>query len=703
MTAVDGGSTPRKWSISRRVLLGAALSGTLVIAGGLYYRGRSAPPRPAFGANAWLALAGRTATLSLPVIEMGQGAASTLAQAAADELDLPWESIRVRALEVDPALYGDAGYITAGSYSIRQHFTAVRRMAAAARMLLLEAAAQRWQIDVDACRTQDGAVYGPRAEQRLDYGALVAEASLRTPPRDPELRPREGWQHIGKERPRHALAEIVTGRQRYGIDFSLPAMRYAAVASAPARTLAVANMDEAAARAIRGVQAVHRVEDSVAVVADSWHAAARGLVALDVRWEQRESTTDEPPNALLARLRVDTPRAAPADPDGGARFDYSVPMLAQMALEPVNASVRVRHDHVDVWVSTQNAHAVRNRIAEVLGRPAHAVQVHPQPCGGGFGRRLQTDYVVTAALIAREVGGDAPLKVLWSREHDTAITHGRPAARLQALLEAHHSPGSAEQAKFTLRVLGNHAPLEGLEPTSYTNLRLRIDAQAIPSSLRTGPWRSVAFSQNLFFLEAFANDVANLRREDPLALRLRWLGSGSGAERARRVLRLATDAAKWRVEGKSGPALRRGQGLALAECFGSAVCLVVQVHLPSPGEVRVERITAAADVGLAVNPDGVRAQITGAILQALSAATSEELSANGVGIDAMNFDTYPLLRLPAAPPVDVLLADTASDALGGVGEIGVPALAPALVDAIAHAGGPRLRALPLRRHGIVLV
>ncbi len=690
-TMTPGTGLTRSLRVNRRTLLLGALAGSLAIAGTTFFaaRGRKSRDPAAFGQHSWLVVTGTTATLLLPVAELGQGAASALGQAVADELVLAWDAVRVEVLPVDQRYYGDAGYITAGSYSVRQHFLPIRCMAAAARSMLLAAAASRWQVDADECTASDGFVQGPEPGQRLDYGALTAEAALLETPGDPSLLPRARWRHIGTSRPRHDLDAIVRGDRRYGIDAHFDGLLHAAVATAPAKDARHEPLDDSVVRDFPGVRQLLQMDDTVAVIADSWHRANKALMALGPRWSRAG-----PAHATaLAQVASSAERSTPPRTDGDVTFEYVVPMLAQLALEPVNATVRVDPGRIDVWVSTQTAHRVATAVAQAMARPRRQIHVHVQPSGGGFGRRLQTDYVVRAVQIAAAVPGQH-VKVLWAREHDTAGSHARPAARARATI----TPQAGDAARFELDVLGGGAPRDGLEPPIYGALGLQVSSRPVATSLRTGPWRSVAYSHNLFFLEAFVNDAARLCGEDPLQLRRRWLGRH---RRAHAVLDAIQD--DWATaRANAGTAARRGCGLALAECFGAVIAVVVEVRLPAPGVVRVHRILAIADVGLAVNPAGTRAQITGGLLQALSAAALEGLEVDAAGIVAANIDSYPLLRLPQAPEIEVRLLEADDEVPQGVGEIGVPALAPALVAAIAGAGGPQVRTLPLRRLGLML-
>jgi isoquinoline 1-oxidoreductase beta subunit len=562
-------------------------------------------------------------------------------------------------------------------------------MAAAARTMLLAAAANRWQVDAGECSARDGMVHGPRAGQRLEYGALTTEAARLEAPANPPLLPRARWQHIGTSKPRHDLGLIVRGARAYGIDTHFDGMLYAAVATSNAKDAVPAASDDSAVKALPGVQHVLRLEDAVAVIADSWHRANKALTALGPRWDR----TGPPHETALARVAPASARSTPPGTTGDVTFEYVVPLLTQMALEPVNATVRVDAGRIDLWLSTQTARRVVNQVAQATSRPSQQVHVHVQPSGGGFGRRLQTDYVVRAVQIAAAVPGQH-VKVLWPREQDTAASHPRPAARARATLTA----PTADAVDFELDVLGKNAPHDGLESPIYRALDVRVHSQPVDTSLRTGPWRSVAYSQNLFFLEAFVNDAARLRQEDPLRLRRHWLGRHPRAHAVLDAIEGEWVAASRRADAAAG----RGCGLALAECFGAVIAVMVQVRLATPGAFSVEHMLAVADIGLAINPDGARAQITGGLLQALSAAALEGLEVDATGIVAANFDRYPLLRLPQSPKVEVRLLETDADAPQGVGEIGVPALAPALVAAIASAGGPQVRSLPLSRQGLML-
>ncbi len=645
-----------------------------------------------------------SARLVVPFTELGQGTLLGITQLVAEELDLPCERFTTLTAPMESRYLIKETFYTGGSGSIRPLFDDWRRLGAAARLVLVAAGAERFGVGASLCSTSAGEVVHPNGRDRLGYGALAVAAGRQPVPADVPLRAREHWWCIGTSPPRPQLPTLVDGSAAYGIDTRLPGQLTATIAQAPAFGATLEHVDPAPALAKPGVRAVVPLANAVAVVGDTFWHASQGLAALAPRW--RAPSKAVPDSALLGRLLEEALeggdyRLEPADPHASgpayrdrveallgsatARFEarYAGPLLAHATLEPQNTLAVVADGRVELHSPTQHQTNVQNEVAKALGLPAERVTVHTTRIGGGFGRRLKADYAVQAALIAREVG--RPVQLVWSRGEDLQHDFYRPAASalLSAALGADGLPVAirARTAATNDRINGGlHGEWYGLKPWL-------VETAELGSALPIGAWRSVDPSLSCFFVESFIDELAERAGADPLAYRLRL---AAGKPRTRRVLETVAQHAGWGAPGKA-------QGIAAFAGWNTYVAQVAEVERDAAGRPRVVRMTCAFDCGTAVNPALVRAQVEGGITMGVSAALNERVRLAAGGVADRNFDDYPLLRMAQAPSIEVVLLASEGEPVGGAGEPPVPAVAPAVANALRRLTGTRQRSLPLLR------
>ncbi len=632
-------------------------------------------------------------TLMVNHSEMGQGALSGLAALFAEELDVELAQVRTVFAPVDAryenGLWG--GQFTGGSSSIRGEWKRLREVAAKARARLLAAAAGQWGVDVEECRTESGRVAHPPSGRSLAYGELAqAAAKLKDSHRVQCKAPGE-FRLIGRELPRLDIPAMALGRTRYGIDVALPGMRVAAVARCPVFGGRARRFDAAAALALPGVREVLTIESGIAVVADDFWSALRGREALEIDWAlgangavddakiERQLLASLKKTGKAAERRGDARRAL-SQADRLIEAVYQTPYLAHATIEPMNCVAHVRRDGCDVWTGTQHQASTRAVAAEIAGVPPRRVAVHTQFLGGGFGRRLETDFVAEAVELSRKLG--VPVQVVWTRADDLQHDLYRPAhaTLLQACLDDHGLP-----AAWSMRVAGSELALGGVD-IPYAIEHVREERVAVDSPLPTGAWRSVGASNNAFAIECFLDELAAAAGRDPVEYRLALL---TDAPRHRAALELAAAKAGWGAALGAG----RGRGVAVYKSYEGVVAQVAEVDT-SGGTIRVERVVCAIDCGIAVMPDAVRAQLEGGIAFGLSAALHEAIRVEGGRVVQSSFQDYPLLTLAEMPRVEVHIVPSTAPP-GGVGEPGVPVIAPAVANAVFAATGRRLRRLPL--------
>ena len=724
---------PPSPSLSRRSFLevSAAAGGALLI--GFDLPGRSVK-EGVFTPSAFIRIdTAGVVTLVMHKVEMGQGTYTTMSMLLAEELEVDLSQVRLEHAPADDARYAEPTFgvqETGGSTSVRGNFEPLRRAGATAREMLVAAAAATWKVDTKACRAEHGAVIHDATSRRLDYGSLVDRAARLRVPGDVQLKLPKDFRLIGTPVKRLDTPDKVDGTTQYGIDVRVPGMKYASVAACPVFGGKLAGVDDTKAKAIPGVRQVVRLDDAVAVVADDTWTAKRGLAALDIRW-------DEGPNATLStadivRQLVDASQQSGvvARDDGNVdkamagaaqRIEavYQVPFLAHATMEPINCTVHVRPDACDLWLGTQVPTFTRTAAAKLTGLPKARVQVHNQFLGGGFGRRLEVDFVIQAVNIAKQV--DGPVQVLWSREEDIQHDMYRPyyydrfAAGLDAagrpVAWTHRVVGSSIEARViselfpkTLRVMRagglhrlgamiKHLDLDAVEgaaepPYSIPNIRVDFVRQEPPTGLRTAFWRGVGPTHNIFVVESFIDELAAAARQDPFEYRRALLDR---APRARAVLELVAEQAGWRKPLPPGS----GRGISLLHAFGSYIAQVAEVAVSRQGEARVSRVVCAVDCGTIVNPDIVKAQMESGIIFGMTAALWGEITVKNGRVEQHNFNDYRALRLREAPVIEVHLVQSA-EAPGGVGEPGTSAVMPAITNAIYAATGKRIRTLPVK-------
>ncbi|MFZ1426039.1 MAG: molybdopterin cofactor-binding domain-containing protein [Geminicoccaceae bacterium] len=704
--------------LSRRSLLrvGAAVGGGLMLEVALPWplQPVAAAEAHGFAPNAFVRIdRDGTVTLTMPQVEMGQGVYTAQAMLIADELDVDMAQVTVEHAAADDKLYANPliGFqATGGSTSVRAFFTPLRQAGATARAMLIAAAAGQWQVDPAACMAASGAVIHTPSGRRLGYGELADRAAAQPVPQQVALKAPEQRKLIGTPAKRVDSAAKVNGAAVFGIDVKVPGMKIATVAACPVFGGKLRSVDDGKALAVRGVRQVVRLEDAVAVVADHMGAAKKGLDALEIDW-------DEGPNAklstadLVRQLEQGVERQGVVAKQAGdvgmalqgavkrLDADYHMPLLAHATMEPMNCTVHVRADGCEVWVGSQVLSRARAAAAEVTGLPLDQVVVHNQYLGGGFGRRLEVDYVTQAVRIARQV--DGPVKVVWTREEDIQHDIYRPIYldRLTAGLDAtghpvsfqHRVVGSSIVARWVPEFFKNDLDFDAVDgaagPYDFANLLIDWVRAEPPAGLTTGWWRGVGITHNAFVVEGFVDELAAAAGKDPIDYRRALLGQ---APRAKAVLDLAAEKAGW---GQPLPA-GKGRGVAVIFGFDTYVAQVAEVAVAADGSVRVERVVCAVDCGTVVNPDTVAAQMQGGIMYGLTAALHGEITLKDGRVEQGNFDTYQIVRIDEAPKIEVHIVPS-QEAPGGIGEPGTATIAPAVVNAIFAASGKRLRRLPV--------
>ena len=687
--------------------------------------------------NSWLKIdADNIVTAIVPHCEMGQGAHSVLAQMLADELDADWSLVRVMQAPTDgsyvvtdtirgfvapgtldapdwlePTWNGlftrigqlADGLITGGSSSIRTTGQHTMRIAgAAARQMLVGAAAKAWGVPAAEITTANSILSHKASGRSAPYAQFAAAAAEQDMPQTPALKAPKDYRLMGTDAPRTDIPAKVNGTASFGIDALIPGqtMTYAAVRRVPVPGTRVAKMDAGAAKAMPGVLQILNMGDFITVVADSYWQAQQALNAITAQYTAPESAIrssqdqfarfaaaldeagDMGGNEVIGYGDVSAAMQSAAKTISA---EYQVPYLAHAPLEPMNATVWVRDGQCEIWTSTQVPLFARSAAAKALGLSKDDVTVHHPLLGGGFGRRLETDYVVMAARIGQATG--YPVKMIWSREEDTQKGLFRCAdmSRFSAGLDA-QGRLTAYNNVFTQR----HDPADACDCAFYDIPNKSIRVAEAELHLPFAAFRSVDHSQQAFFIESFIDEAAQAAGRDPLDFRLAMLGK---SPRHKAVLEKVAAMANWGTK----PAAGWGRGIALTESFGSIVAEVVEVDMTG-GKPRLTNVWCAADPGFAMNPDGFRNQMEGGIVFGLTAALYGEISLKDGAVEQGNFHDYRLMRLDECPAITVEIINGNHEKLGGAGEPGLPPAAPALANAIFAATGKRLRALPIAKH-----
>jgi len=679
--------------------------------------GKLAPPATPFAPNAFLRVgADDTVTVIAKHLEMGQGTYTGLATILAEELDADWKTVRVEGAPADASRYNNLFWGpaqgTGGSTAMANSWEQLRRAGASGRAMLVAAAARRWQVPAAEISVRDGVVSHAKSRRKARFGELAADAAKEAVPADVALKEPRDFRLVGKQAPRKDTAAKISGRALFTQDVRLPGMLVAMVAHPPRFGATVKRVDAAAALRVKGVSEVVQIPSGVAVLAaDTW-SAKKGRDALVVEWDEsrafrlgsdeilaRYRALAKQPGLVAARRGETDPAFAAAAKVVSASYDF--PYLAHAAMEPMDCVVRLGPQGCEVWNGEQLHTGDQHQLAAVLGLKPEQVTINMLYAGGSFGRRACTksDYVVEAAKIAKAIGGKAPVKLIWTREDDMRAGYYRPMFHhaLEAALDAngkltawrHRLVGQSILAGSPFAAMIKDGidvvSVEGAANLPYAVPNLLVDLHT-PTDIAVPVlwWRSVGSSHTAYSTEVFLDLVARASGKDPVALRLELLGADS---RHAAVLRLAAQKSGWGAPLKPGQAgTRRGRGVAVHESFHSCVAQVAEVTLAADGAIKVDRVVCAVDCGTAINPDNIRSQVEGAIGFALTAALYGEITLRDGAVVQGNFDGYPLLRIGEMPRVEVhILPSTAKPT--GIGEPGVPPLAPAVANAIGAATG----------------
>jgi isoquinoline 1-oxidoreductase beta subunit len=701
-------------ALTRRGFLeaGLAVGGGLVVAFHLPLARGATPTNSPFAPNAFIRIDGHgRVTLIMPQVEMGQGIYTAVAMILAEELDADFARVTLEHAPPNDKLYANPTFglqVTGNSNSVRAFWLPLRKAAAGARAMLVQAASQVWKVDPAAVRTENGEVFHDSSNRRLAYAALIDRARGLTPPKDPPLKDVKDFKLIGKPLKRFDTPDKVNGKAQYGIDVMMPGLKFATLAACPVFGGKVGHVDDTKARKIPGVRQVLVFEDFVAVVGDHMWAAKQGLAALDITW-------DEGPHAAVSSDDVWKQLRAASQTEGAVakstgdiakgltqgellEAQYELPFLAHATMEPMNCTVHVTPTGCEVWVGSQVLSRAQATAAKVAGLPIDKVIVHNHLIGGGFGRRLETDMVGSAVQIAKQV--DGPVKVVWTREEDIQHDVYRPVYRdtLSASLSngrivgwKHRITGSAIIARWLPPAFQKGIDIDGIDsavdmPYDIPNMRVEF-VRDEPPGVPTGFWRGVGPNNNVFAIESFMDELAKKSNRDPIAFRRDLLGN---APRLKAALDLAAEKSGW---GSALPA-RTGRGIALQVAFGSFIATVAEAEVDGRGEVRVHRLVCVVDTGIIVNPDTVVAQLQGGLIFGLTAALHGNITIDKGRVQQSNFNDYRMMRINETPRIEVHLIKS-GEAPGGIGETGVTAAPPALGNALYAATGIRLRRLPI--------
>lgn len=707
----------------------AAAGGGLVI--GFHLPGASGVAAAAAGPtklNAFLKIGtDGKATFLCGQSEMGQGCHNALAMMLAEELEVDLKNVRIEQGGIDPA-FGNPRYIgfkavggyqgTGGSSSVRNVGVNVRRAGAAARFKLISAGAEKMKVLRSECVAENGYVLHKPTGRKVSYGAIANDAARMVAPDDPVLKEPSEFKILGKRTPRHDTPLKVTGKAIYGFDVQRPGMLVATVAKSPVFGGKVKSYNAERSLKVKGVKKVVQISSGVAVVADSFWAAKKGRDALDISWDEGAMAKVSSPGmyqswAELAKgptaaERLKTGDVGAALASAAKRVDaaYEVPFLAHACMEPMNATAHFKGDSVEIWAPTQAQSWNQHWVSQLTGLAPKAITIHTTYLGGGFGRRLESDYVLDAVETSR-AAGNVPVKVVWTREDDLQHDFYRPASHnvLQAALGAdgmpiawrHRIVGTSILRYF--KTFAHFLRKDGLDPSSvlgaadyfpYDIPNVYVDYVNNNPGVPSGFWRSVGNSQNGFLMESFIDELAHAAGKDPYQYR-RQLMAKPHAARLRAVLDLAAEKAGW------GRPLPVGvhRGIAAHFSYNSYCAQVAEVSVAKDSKVKVHRVVAAIDPGWIVNPDTIVAQIEGGIFYGLTAALYGEITIKNGRVEQSNFNDYKIARMDEMPKVEVHILQGKGEQ-GGIGEPGVPPIAPAVCNAIFAATGKRIRKLPIK-------
>ncbi len=655
----------------------------------------SLEPAEEFVPNAWLKIDPQgNVTITVARSEMGQGVRTSLPMIVAEELEADWTKVRIEQAPAHPDKYGSQA--TGGSTSVRRSWDMLRKAGATAREMLIAAAAQQWSVERASCSARNGMVFHDASGKKARYGELVQAAAKMPVPENPPLKDPNDFRVIGTRTPRLDTPQKVNGTAVFGIDVKVPKMLYATVARSPVFGGKVMSFDASKAKSVAGVRDVIPFDGGIAILASSTWAAIQGREALSATWDegphakqnsegiwkmfeeaaQLEGATEKKEGDVIAALATAVKKVGAV---------YRAPFVAHATMEPMNCLADVRSDYCEIWAPSQTPQRAQSEAASVLGLPIDKVRVNVTLMGGGFGRRLEADYVTEAVKISKAAG--VPVMVVWTREDDMQHDFYRPATYnvLTAGLDKEGWP-----IAWTHRIVGPSSKglVVGGSAPPYSIPNLLIDYHIKETGVPIGAWRSVGYSQNTFVIESFIDELAHAAGKDPAEYRRQLLDK---SPRLKAALDLALFKSEW---GKKLPP-GMGRGVAAVQGFGSSVAHVAEVSVSKEGEVRVLRVVSAVECGPVVNPDTIEAQIESAIVYGLSAALKDEITIAKGRVKQSNFDDYGILHIDEMPKVEVHIVPS-KEPLGGIGEPGVPPIAPAVCNAIFAATGKRIRKLPIR-------
>lgn len=704
-------------NLSRREFLkaGAVAGGALILGFHIPFGLAGAVDAPAakFAPNAFLRIdTGGIITVLVPQSDMGQGVLTALPMIVAEELDADWKKVRFEQAPADKAYYNKliGMQLTGGSSSVRAFWKPLQEAGAAARIMLVSAAATTWGVNAGSCRTENGTVIHPSTGKKIVYGELVEKAAQLPVPKTITTKNPDNFKIIGKDTNRLDTPAKVKGEGTFGIDVRLPGLLTATVSRCPVFGGKAASFDDSKTRKVPGVRHVLQITDGVAVVADTFWAAKKGRDLLDVKWDEGPLAGISTKSITRFFTEVAQKEGPTARNDGDAikvlkdarrKIDavYQVPYLAHANMEPMNCTAHVRQNSCEIWAPTQAQTLAQRVAAGITGLPQEKIIVNTTYLGTGFGRRAEQDFLAEAVEISKAVG--APVKVIWTREDDMQHDFYRPATynRLSAALNEQGMPvawmhrivgpsifaAHAEALGMTVPVI-DRAAVEGSADLPYTIPNMRVEYIRNEPGIPVGFWRSVGHSQNTFITESFLTEVAYAGKKDPYELRRRLLGRNP---RLLNVLDTAAANAGWHKPLPKG----RFRGIAAAEAYGSFVAQVVEISIAGKS-IRVHRVVCAVDCGTFINPRTIEAQVEGGIVFGLTAALKDAITIDHGRVMQSNFHDYQMLRMNEMPTVEVYITKSREEP-GGIGEVAVPTVAPALAGAILAATGKRIRQLPV--------
>ncbi|MCA6122951.1 xanthine dehydrogenase family protein molybdopterin-binding subunit [Bradyrhizobium sp. WSM 1704] len=667
-----------------------------------------------FEPNAFIRIGGDgRIVLTMPYVEMGQGTYTSIPMLIAEELEVELKQVTLEHAPPSDKLYANpllGVQATGNSNAMRGAWQPMRKAGATAKAMLIGAAARRWEVDPATCRAEKGEVLHAASGRKLAYGALAADAAKLPVPEQVTLKSPADFKLIGTPAKRLDTPSKINGTAMYGIDARPPGVLVATLAQSPVFGGKVKRVDDAAAKAVKGVRQIVQLDDAVAVIADHMGAAKKGLAALTIEWDDgphaKLNTADIARELEAATTRPGAVAQNVGDADkamaGAAtrvEATYQLPFLAHATMEPMNCTVHVRPDSCEIWLGSQVLSRAQAVAAKALNLPPEKVVVHNHLLGGGFGRRLEVDSVIRAVQIAKQV--DAPVKLVWTREEDIQHDMYRPYwfDRISVGLDAAGKPVAWNNRFAGSSVLARWAPpvfRNGLDPdTTEGAIDLVYDipnfhveyVRVEPPGIPTAFWRSVGPSHNVFVAESMIDEMAAAAKQDPVAYRRALLGK---SPRAKAVLELAAAKAGW---GEKLPA-GRGRGVSLQFVFGSYLAQVAEVEVAKDGSVRVHRVVCAMDCGTVVNPNTVQAQLQSGINFGVTAALYGEITLKDGRVEQSNFDSYQMLRIDNAPAIEVHIVPS-TEPPGGMGETGTSGIVPAISNAIFAATGKRLRKMPI--------